>query len=292
MLDPKSLPQPDNSGEFAPKKPSSSAKIEANRRNSSGCPGPKTTQGKKNSSRNARKHNLLTKDVVITTGAGKENEDEFASMHAGLRESWKPVGYEENRGVAELAACDWRTQRARRCENAAVTHGSEISHQNHELSESEQEILNLKPASEARYELLQSSRGINYLLRAVEHVRKEVLAGGDTWSAPKWLLPDGVWKGTIGIQARADTLEKEAARLTVLRVQVEQTEADKEMAERDLAAIPGKDMLDRILRYENSNRRHRYQIEARLDELQERRRRKDAKTGLATNGDPESPKKT
>ena len=105
-------------------------------------------------------------------------------------------------------------------------------------------------------------------------------------------LPDGVWKGTIGIQARADTLEKEAARLTVLRVQVEQTKSDKEMAERDLAAIPRKDMLDRILRYENSNRRHRYQIEARLDELQERRRRKDAKTGLATNGDPESPKKT
>ena len=88
--------QPDNAGEFAPKKPSSSAKIEANRRNSSGSPGPKTTQGKKNSSRNARKHNLLTKDVVITAGAGKENEDEFASMHAGLRESWTPVGYEEN----------------------------------------------------------------------------------------------------------------------------------------------------------------------------------------------------
>ena len=291
MRDPKSLPQPDNAGEFAPKKPSSSAKIEANRRNSSGSPGPKTTQGKKNSSRNARKHNLLTKDVVITTGAGKENEDEFASMHAGLRESWTPVGYEENRGVAELAACDWRTRRARRCENAAVTHGSEISHQNHELSESEQEILNLRPANEARYELLQSSRGINYLLRAVEHVRKELMAGGDPWSAPQWLLPDGVWKGTIEIQARADTLAKEAASLTALRVQVEQAEADK-VAERDLAAIPEKDMLDKILRYENGNRRHRYHVEARLDELQERRRRQDAKTGLETNSDPESPRKT
>jgi hypothetical protein len=80
--------------------------------------------------------------------------------------------------------------------------------------------------------------------------------------------------------------------LTALRVQVELAEADKEVVERDLAAIPEKDKLDRILRYENSNRRHRYHVEARLDELQERRRRKDAKTGLETNGDPESRKKT
>ena len=64
------------------------------------------------------------------------------------------------------------------------------------------------------------------------------------------------------------------------------------MAERDLAAIPEKDMLDKILRYENSNRRHRYHVDARLDELQEQRRRQDAKTGLETNGDPESRKKT
>jgi len=174
----------------------------------------------------------------------------------------------------------------------AITLGSEIPHTNPELSEAEQEMPGSKPPDEARYDLLQSSRGINYLLRAVEHVRKEVLAGGGTWSAPKWLLPDGVWNGTIGIQARADTLEKEAARLTALRVQVELAEADKEVVERDLASIPEKDKLDRILRYENSNRRHRYHVEARLDELQERRRRKDAKTGLETNGDPESRKKT
>ena len=147
----------------------------------------------------------------------------------------------------------------------AITLGSEIPHTNPELSEAEQEMPGFKPPDEARYDLLQSSRGINYLL--------------------------GVWNCTIGIQARADTLEKEAASLTALRVQVEQAEADK-VAERDLAAIPEKDMLDKILRYENSNRRHRYHVEARLDELQERRRRKDAKTGLETNGDPESRKKT
>ena len=60
MLDPKSLSQPDDSGELAPKKPLSSGGVEANRRNASRSTGSKTTRGKKNSSRNARKHKLLT----------------------------------------------------------------------------------------------------------------------------------------------------------------------------------------------------------------------------------------
>ena len=60
MLDPKGLSQPDDSGELAPKKPPSSARVEGNRRNASRSNRPKTPRGKKNSSRNARKHNLLT----------------------------------------------------------------------------------------------------------------------------------------------------------------------------------------------------------------------------------------
>ncbi len=60
MLDPKSLSQPDDSSESAPKNPPSSARVEANRRNASRSNRPKKPRGKKNSSRNARKDNLLT----------------------------------------------------------------------------------------------------------------------------------------------------------------------------------------------------------------------------------------
>jgi hypothetical protein len=76
------------------------------------------------------------------------------------------------------------------------------------------------------------------------------------------LLPEEVWKGTVGIEARADILKKEGARLTALKGHLEQGEADKRAAERDLAAIPGKDVLDRTQRYENSNRRHRGGLDA------------------------------
>ena len=59
MLDPESLSTPDDSGQLARKKPPSSATGEANRRNASRSTGPKTPRGKKNSSRNAKKHNPL-----------------------------------------------------------------------------------------------------------------------------------------------------------------------------------------------------------------------------------------
>ena len=149
-------------------------------------------------------------------------------------------------------------------------------------------MLNLKPAHEARYDLLQSTRGINHLLRAVGYVREELLSGGDASSAPKWLLPAGVWKHTYGIQARVDVLENETATMTALRVQVAQEETERRAAELDLAAIPGKEVLDRTQRYENSNRRHRYKVEARLDQLQARRKA-DAKAQSKNGGDPEEP---
>jgi hypothetical protein len=244
------------------------------------------------SSRNAIRHGLLAKEVVITSGTGKENEDEFASLHASLRKCLEPVGFEEEQLVEDLAHCRRSTRRARRFENAAVTLASEVARPNPELSEVEQEILNLKPADEARYDLQKSSRGINHLLQAIEYIRKQVLARRAVSAVPEWLFSKEVWMRTLGTEAQADALKKEATRLTALRLLVEQTEADKEAAQRDLAAIPDKEKLDRLLRYENSNRHQAQRLEERLEQLQERRRRKEAKTGLETNGDPESRKKT
>jgi hypothetical protein len=276
MSDPKELlPSRDS----APQKPSSSAKVEANRRNAKRSTGPKTAAGKKHSSRNARKHNLLTKEVVITTGPGKEDEAEFARRHSDLRKFYQPVGSEEERLVGEIAHSHWLTKRAQRCEKAAVMLASETPHQNPELSKSEQESLDSMPPGEARYKLLQDSRGISHLLRAIEYVRNEVLDERETRSAPEWLLSTGVLKYIFGIAAKVAALKKEAEKLVALRTQVEQQEADKRAAELDLAAIPEKAVLDRTLRYETRNKRDLYKLEARLDELQDRRRRNE-KTSL------------
>jgi hypothetical protein len=205
--------------------------------------------------------------------SGQKNARELASSHAELRDFYQPQNSEEERLVRELAYCDWLSRRARRCEKGAITLAtSKISDKHPELSESEQEMLNLQPPSEARYELLQSSRGINHLLRAVEYAREKLLSRGDASSVPNWLLPAGVWKHTYGIEARVDVLEKEAASLNELKVRIEQEETEKRAAELDLAAIPEKDVLDRTQRSENSNRRHRYKVEAKLEQLQVQRK--------------------
>jgi hypothetical protein len=250
--------------------------VEANRQNSLHSTGPTTPQGKKNSSCNSRKHCLLAKDIVITSGPGKENESEFASSHGDLWDYYQPVGSEEERLVGELAACHWVTRRAYRGEKGAITLGSEISHTNPELSEAEQAMLGFKPPGEARYDLLQSSRALTTFFERLNTFREEVLSGGDAGLAPKWLLPDGVWKATFGLEARVAILEKETASLKALKVHVELEEADKRAAERDLAAIPKTDAPDRIQRYQTGNRRHIYKLEARLDQLQARRKERAA----------------
>ena len=238
--------------------------------------GPKTLQGKKNSSRNARKHCLLAKDIVITTGPGKDDETESARLQADLWNFWQPVGTEEDRLVKELAGCHWLARRAYRCEKGAVTLGSETSDTNPELSLTEQEMLGFRPPSEARYDLLQSSRGIKHPLRAIEYIKAELLTGSAV-EAPPWLLPAGIWERTFGPEARVDILEAEIASLKALNVDVEKKEVDRRAAQRDLAAIPGKNPLDRIQRHQNSNRRHTYKLEARLDQLQARRKEEEAK---------------
>ena len=81
-------------------------------------------------------------------------------------------------------------------------------------------------------------------------------------------------------------LEKEIAELTRLKAQVEEDEFHQENARRDSAAIPSTEALDRLYRYETSNRRHRYKVEARLEELQVRRKGKGS-AALELRGDAE-----
>jgi len=67
-------------------------------------------------------------------------------------------------------------------------------------------------------------------------------------------------------------LEKEVEELTARKNQVEKDEAEWRNDRRDCSAIPSKEVLDRINRYETSNVRHRYRVEARLERLQGQRR--------------------
>jgi hypothetical protein len=67
-------------------------------------------------------------------------------------------------------------------------------------------------------------------------------------------------------------LKKETEELTAKKGQVETDELQWRIDSRDRSAIPSKEVLDRIHRYETSNVRHRYRAMERLEQLQARRR--------------------
>ena len=76
-----------------PIKTTSPRKIEANRRNAQRSTGPKTTEGKAKSSRNATTHGIFVKQFL--SGAEPEAIEEIELLAAGLRKHYKPKGIVE-----------------------------------------------------------------------------------------------------------------------------------------------------------------------------------------------------
>lgn len=101
----------------------SERKIEANRKNAQRASGPQTAQGKRNSSRNAMKHGLLSKELIIPAGRAKENASEFEQLFAELIEDLQPRGRTELSLVEFIAICDWRFRRTLRAETAEIVSG-------------------------------------------------------------------------------------------------------------------------------------------------------------------------
>jgi hypothetical protein len=265
----------------------SQRKLEANRRNSRLSTGPKTADGKKMSSRNAASHRLLVKNVV-SAGDVNESQAEFDTLLADLRECYEPVNTVEDLLVTEIAISYWRTARALRCEKG-YTSRAEAPVKNSELRELDVALLKCDPYPMDVYNsLLETSRGLAFLLRKVEEAKRVVESSGYvSEQLRRWLTPHKNWHSITGKHPLLATLEKETAELTALKRQADEAELHSEDIRRDCSAIPSKEALDRIHRYETANVRHRYKLEARLEQLQARRRG-NTKVNSEGYGDAES----
>lgn len=74
-----------------------------------GPTGPRTPEGKAASSRNALKHGLTSRQVVIKG----ESQEEFDALLQQVIQDRQPVGALESELTTEIAACAWRLNRAR-----------------------------------------------------------------------------------------------------------------------------------------------------------------------------------
>ncbi len=85
-------------------------------RNALRATGPRTPEGKNTSSRNAIKHGLTARQVVIKG----ENQEDFDALLASITADRKPEGQLEIEIAGEIAACTWRLARARQCESTTL----------------------------------------------------------------------------------------------------------------------------------------------------------------------------
>ena len=95
-------------------------KVEANRKNALKSTGPKTPEGKNKVRWNALKHGLLSREVVLREGEGKEKEEEFTDLLENLHSTYAPEGPMEGMLVERIAVGYWRLRRAIRFETGML----------------------------------------------------------------------------------------------------------------------------------------------------------------------------
>ena len=94
--------------------------IEANKKNALMSTGAVTIEGKLIVAKNAVKHGVFTKDLIISNGDGKENAEEYNELLNGLIESLVPDGQMEYLLVEKLAVDFWRLKRVLRFETGSL----------------------------------------------------------------------------------------------------------------------------------------------------------------------------
>ena len=102
---------------------SSLARIRASRSNGARSRGPKTVAGKQRSSRNALRHGLLAKQVVLSNEAAA-NFDFVISQHI---QRFGPADGVELGMIEEMAAAFWRLRRAWAIETSLLDQGVEAA---------------------------------------------------------------------------------------------------------------------------------------------------------------------
>jgi len=94
--------------------------VEANKQNALVSTGPATSEGKAIVAQNAVKHGIFAKDLIITTGDGKEDAQEYRELLDGLIISLAPVGQMECLLVEKISVDYWRLRRVLRFESGSI----------------------------------------------------------------------------------------------------------------------------------------------------------------------------
>lgn len=276
----------------------------ANRRNAQKSTGPITPAGKDKASRNALKHGLLAREVIIDAGEGAENPEEFNAVLLDLYQQFDPQGLLEEMLVEKIAVAYWRLRRAHRYEVGLIRSKLDRATDQYyapdplgiEAPKSSNTSMDaqLSGAQELRQEWLSDKAHLEKMREANEDLQA-IYDWEDNWD---WLhdqvvkMVDEEWVNEISNESPAslhESLRKagwsdDAIWQGHINVCVEQIEAqtqaiaqlqkEKEtnrlavQVDKKLGSIPDAAGLNRLLRYETAIERQFYKAIDQLERLQ------------------------
>jgi len=291
------------------KKGTSLAKIEASRKNALQSTGPKTLQGKSVVKWNAVKHGLLSKEVVILAGEGKENKTEFRNLTSQLWQDLQPVGVLEEMLVEKIAICYWRLRRVLRCEIGEIRKELDTASWRFVFKQAEQVALEKDSLflERSRQNLKKNSLGLQYLTGVLDEVSKDVEQVGylskealeklmknfglEEEGFPFWCLVFTQMATQRTEKVKEDPenysdipspekckeiilylIDGERKKLESLKEVIQENENLELEANVASLALPSKEAVDKILRYETAIERQLYRAMSQLERLQRQRK--------------------
>jgi hypothetical protein len=269
----------------------SQRKLKANRENARKSTGPQTPRGKTFSRRNAIRHGLFVSHITDFE-ALQENPKEYDDLLNGLWEQYQPVGRAEEVEVERIAICCWRLKRSWRHENA--------------INLVARRDLGRRELAEQREFCEEQDRQEKAVILQLQIAKKEIEDTGDLSQELKqrifalmpgieelWLAHDKDTQKRIeelGESKRFQKLSPQMRSCVFAMSTVTQLIAFLEPLSKrrwtnvmEIAtgqhAIPNREALDRLLRYETTNDRSLTRALDRIERLQRRRRGERARPG-------------
>jgi hypothetical protein len=143
---------------------SSPEQIDANRRNGGLSNGPTTPEGKAASSKNALKHGLLSREILLPD----EDASAFEKFSERLREALNPIGEVEQLLVDRIGSLSWRLRRLGEIEAGVLAWYQQCCHPKKEPMEEIREV-----AAELQLEIERGNPWALAILSVAERQKRE-----------------------------------------------------------------------------------------------------------------------
>jgi hypothetical protein len=273
--------------------------IAANRRNAAHSTGPVTPSGKAIASRNALKHGLLAKEILVDAGEGAESQEEFDAVLLDLKDQFDPQGPLEEMLVEKIAVAYWRLRRAHRYEvglirkklDNATDNYYEPDHSGLRGAKSPDDEIDAKisEAQELR-KAWQDDKNQFTKMRKTGKDLQEIYEWQDNWDALYDRIPetveelsdgspasmreslnkagwtdDAIWQSHVDLCA--EQMESQAQTIRELHKQKQDNKLALQV-QKKIGCIPDAYDLERLLKYEGSIERQFYKAIDQLERLQ------------------------